>query len=216
MEEGVDDFGSSAPGGSIGGAAARSAALLVIAGCLRYLLLGPAADAPPQWSPLLFLAALGCVGLVWQRRIARPVPAPGPAAGGRRALRMLLVVSLCFLPAALSLAYVTGIGAAPDSVGPGWAALLAAIVLYVLAAPLVEEFYFRRLLHREFSVLFGRPFTVVAANAVWFAAIHAPQNIPVALAVGLCCTTLRILTGSLRLPVMAHAVTNLALVIAGH
>jgi membrane protease YdiL (CAAX protease family) len=84
-------------------------------------------------------------------------------------------------------------------------------VLYVVTTPLVEEFYFRHVLHLEILQLFRHPFTVAAVNSVWFAAIHVPYNMPLALITGLCCTALRMRTRGLGWPIVAHALTNLVL-----
>jgi membrane protease YdiL (CAAX protease family) len=97
-----------------------------------------------------------------------------------------------------------------------WSAdFFVAAFLYVLIGPIVEEYYFRQLLHREFRVIFGRPVLYVAANAIWFAAIHDPASIPVALVVGTCCTMLRTVSGGITLPIIAHMSTNLALDLVG-
>lgn len=180
---------------------------------LQWLLLS-IQEAPEWLLSGAFVAALAVVALLFHRLWP---DAPAEPARARRRHSPVLLAVLVVLPAMLSVAYVLalrpqGIGGSPDA---GVAARAWSVVVFVLATPLVEEYYFRHLLHRELEVVFPRPALLVFAGAVWFGAGHLPHTLPVALAVGLCCTWLRYLTGSIRLPVAAHLITNLALDVLG-
>jgi membrane protease YdiL (CAAX protease family) len=190
-------------------AGARGFVLIAVALALRWLILRPAPAPVMRWAPLIFVVCLGTVALAWQRRLSHVDSGPGKGPG--RVPRGLVLL-LCCLPAALSLGYVIIVGGTRHTSTS--LALLASIALYVVATPVIEEYYFRHHLYREFSTFFGRPVTAIIANSVWFAAIHAPQNIPIALILGICCATLRSTTGTIYFCILAHATTNLVLELA--
>lgn len=95
----------------------------------------------------------------------------------------------------------------------GWVFSLAAIAL---APALCEEMMFRGLLTPAFRSVLGSGFAIVL-SAVLFAAIHVDAladgttiyyRVPFAFVLGLLLAHLRIATGSLWPPVMAHATLN--------
>jgi membrane protease YdiL (CAAX protease family) len=201
---------------SVGAAGAHAAILMIVAWVCEVTLLGSVADALGGWAPPLFLLAVAGAGMVLGRwfRTAAPDWTLGRPSQGQGSLREYgALVLLALLPAAAGVAYAWVIGAPYGRMGGmrNPAAALYGLAVYVLGAPVVEEFYFRHLLHVELSRLFRRPLTVALANGVWFAAIHAPQNMPLALVTGACCTLLRMRKGSIGLPVAAHAMANLVL-----
>lgn len=192
-------------------AGARSLALVAAALTLQWLILRPAPAPVMRWAPTLFLLGLSAVALAWQRRLRHVDSGPGPVEARGKASRGVVLL-LCGLPAALSLGYVIIVGGTrhtSTSLAP-----LEGIVLYVIATPVIEEYYFRHHLYREFLTLLGRPLAVIIANSVWFAAIHAPQNIPIAFVIGICCGTLRSVSGTIYFSILAHATTNLVLELA--
>jgi membrane protease YdiL (CAAX protease family) len=206
-------------GGAAGAAAARGALLVAAAFALRFALAhGPEAPLGVP-SPLVYLGVLAGLAAVFRAGFGGAAPGREPPRGS--AARLAACGLLVLAPAALAYGYAVLVAGphldlvssfdAPLRVGPANVAPVA----YLAAVPLVEEYYYRQLLHREFTVLFGRAPLFVVANAVWFAAVHDPASIPVAFVVGLCCAALRTLTGRLALPVLAHALANLALDLAG-
>lgn len=198
---------SGVPRPTAGAACLRGLVLVAAAGALQWLLLS--VEQAPEW--LLsggFVAALAATALLF-RRLWPDGPERPPAAA--RPSPVLLGV-LVVLPAVLSVAYVAALRLEGIS---GVDARVWSVVVFGLATPVVEEYYFRHLLHRELEVVFPNRALRVIAGAVWFGAMHLPHTVPVALAVGLCCTWLRVLTGSIRLPVAAHLLTNLALEVLG-
>ncbi|HEX2076344.1 MAG TPA: CPBP family intramembrane glutamic endopeptidase [Longimicrobium sp.] len=214
---------SLSPAPAVPAAAFRAALLVGIA----YALTRPWLDVPARAAhvpaTLLYLAGLALAAAVF-RALARgggaapeEVGPPPRRAGGRAADGVLVV-----LPAVLAVSYSWyvvaplgfDLGAARET-RPWSGEFFAMTAGYLLAAPVVEEYYFRQLLYRELQVVFGRAWLFVAANAVWFAAVHGPASIPGALAVGAGCALLRWRTGGLALPIAAHLLANLALDVAG-
>ena len=94
----------------------------------------------------------------------------------------------------------------------GFAVLIP--VLRVVGVPILEEFYFRELLQREISILFGNAGLTIVAGGIWFAAVHAGIRIPPALIVGLFSAAARTVAGNLAPCVTTHALANLAIEIA--
>lgn len=202
---------------SPGGAAVRSAILLSAALAISAVLPMLLEEHAIGWTYVLLLLAMAAAGLGYQRVFGTaPAEVPDdahadPEARSSRLLAALLVIAPAVLSVAYARAMVPGQAAARPT--EGWILLIG---YSVIAIPVVEEFYFRRLLYREFATLFGRTWLVVAANAVWFAAIHSPQNIPVALVLGVCTAMLRSMTGGIAFSIAAHAGTNLLLALSGY
>ncbi len=90
-----------------------------------------------------------------------------------------------------------------SSSAPGGLFLLAVIV-----APVTEELYFRGRLHDMLSEHFTL-ITVIWITVASFAVLHfLPQYLPIYAAFGVTLSYLRIRTGGLVAPVIAHAVNN--------
>lgn len=195
-------------------AAARAAVLVAVAMLCRELFLDVAADRFGSLAPWAFLAALAVTGWLLMRPLGIDAPAwgwTGPEERGWFPGGADMVLSL-FLPATFGVAYAVVVAdVAPSAEPVPAAAVVSSAVLYVLAAPVVEEFFFRHLFYAETAKIFRRVTAVAVVNGVWFAAIHIPVNMPPAIVTGICCTLLRERSGSLRWPILAHALANLAL-----
>jgi uncharacterized protein len=202
-----------------GRTAARAALLLAVALVLREIILRRVPEVLHPVAPWLFLLGMGATGLLMQRRLlntvsprwALPFHPPDGSRGREYAIRLLIAA----IPAASGFAYVTATQPLSTAAGTGsrLGVALSGIVLYAVATPLVEEYYFRHLVHEEFLLLFRAPLLVAFASGVWFAAVHGPAAMPVALVMGTCCTLLRIRSGGLGWPVVAHGAANLLLVL---
>lgn len=210
------------------GAAVRAALLIAFAGVL-------ASAWPVPWASVLvsdgvartlaYVLGLAVMGATFQARARRSGRVP--AISGRRSSACVsgnwhTTVAFITLPPAAAFAYASYFVAplgfdldASTSVPFGSAGSLVVPILYLVAGPVVEEYYFREVLYREFEVVFGSVPLFVAANAIWFSSIHSPAAMPNALVLGLCCAFLRWRSGGLALPVVTHVLTNVALEIAG-
>jgi membrane protease YdiL (CAAX protease family) len=189
--------------------------LVAIALLSKFFWLSPPAEILGDWAPPLFLVTLTIAGIAFQRRflVEKPTWMPTIPTIQSQAFGNYGTLGLALVPALVGGFYSIAI--------QGWQGVLVdfqrpvsafvAALLYIVAAPMVEEFYFRHILHREIATLFHGSATVACVNAIWFAAIHAPYNMPLALVTGLCCTVLRSRTGGLGWPVLAHSFTNLIL-----
>ncbi len=87
--------------------------------------------------------------------------------------------------------------------------VLALVFVGVIAAPIVEESYFRGRLHDLLEDRFGLVWAI-AATAVLFAGAHGSiTNSVLYVLMAVVFSTLRILTKNLVAPILAHAVVNL-------
>lgn len=86
---------------------------------------------------------------------------------------------------------------------------LAAIVSAVVVAPLAEELIFRGLLQRLFASLTGRPAVAVFLASLAFALVHQPWPLqPPVFVLSLFLGMAYLRTGSLLVPILAHALFN--------
>jgi membrane protease YdiL (CAAX protease family) len=93
---------------------------------------------------------------------------------------------------------------------PPWAVYLLAVVL----APVGEELYFRGRLFDGIGERVGLPAAVVGTS-VAFALLHAvPELIPVYVTFGMVLAGLRLRTGGLAAPILAHLLNNLVGIVA--
>lgn len=116
------------------------------------------------------------------------------------------------LPAIVAVYYATWLQSQGVRLRPSWDLPNGVVgaLSQLIAVPLAEELYFRKLIHTELLALFGRPAVSVLANATWFAFGHSPHNLPTAFVVGVSTTLLVLLTGSLWPAVAAHVLNNAA------
>lgn len=202
--------------GSVKGAAARAAFFIATPILLQRALLGPQLEAYSNWTPWAFLLGLTITGTIVQRYLRLTPPPWTSAISSSNQPTYADYVPLWILaaiPGMFGFVYVvhSGLFEVSYTLDLGSSGILLGWLLYVVAAPVVEEYYFRFLLHRELACLFRNPLFVAFANAVWFASVHAPYAIPLALVTGFCCTALRMKTGAMVWPVTTHCIANLVL-----
>jgi membrane protease YdiL (CAAX protease family) len=105
-----------------------------------------------------------------------------------------------FINEFMSVAYATA--------NPIWMLWLAVVV----AAPLFEEMFFRGFLLKGLAASFLGPIGAVAATSGLWAVLHLQYDlydIANIFCLGLLLGTARLVTGSLFVPLMLHAITNL-------
>jgi uncharacterized protein len=90
----------------------------------------------------------------------------------------------------------------------GWRDLLAVSLVAIVAAPLTEELVFRGCVHGALRARFGRA-AAIFASAVVFAVIHGhAASLPGLFLLAVCLSLLYEASGSLWVPVIAHAAFN--------
>jgi uncharacterized protein len=200
---------------------------VVVVGVGGSLLPGVLTDVPGASTLAVLLVAqvtglVGVLVLVWRRGLA-PQRLLGPAGAGMRQVRQGVLVGLLGTGIAYGLNAVLLLGTGADEpveqvvvqelLGGGVIALVLAVVVAVVAAPVVEELLFRGLLQVSLRRRLGSwPAAIV--SSVVFTLFHPEVLLsqPLAL-VGLLALSLVLArsmerTGSLVVPVVAHAVFN--------
>jgi uncharacterized protein len=86
----------------------------------------------------------------------------------------------------------------------------------IVAAPILEEMYFRGFLLKGFAISFVGPVAAIGLTSILWAAAHIQYGLPVIAAIfaqGLVLGAARLHTGSLLVPIAIHAANNLFAII---
>jgi membrane protease YdiL (CAAX protease family) len=200
----------------------RVPALLAAAGTLAALVVltqVPTAGALATLAKGLSLIGLQCavplvLARVWRRGLLPLAPRiRPPAAFGLALASAFLLWGL----ARLSLQLVPATGEAPIQAFVNWPSGLLCFAGLGVLLPLGEELLFRGLLFRSLLVWTGRVGAAALLSWLPFVALHAQQSwgnwgglVSIALA-GVVLTALRVATGSVLVPALAHVLYNFAL-----